>query len=110
MTLLRPHWRIERDILNCEVTVLTGAEREMQLEGGASLFTDHRYHASARSDDPSASLVKAEVETLIEFPDMDIAMEGAVNVTTNSAIISLNITVDGHPFYQRTWTRQGWLD
>ncbi len=107
VTLFEPLWSIERDLLKGTVTVHSGADREMMLEGGARLFTGHRYSASARKDDPSASQVKAEVENVIEFPDMEIVMEGAVNITTHSAVISLNITVDGHPFYQQNWSRQG---
>ncbi len=109
ITFFKPLWNFERDLLDSRVTVHSGSDREMDLEGGARLFTGHRYSASARRDDPAASTVKAEVENVIEFPDMEIVMEGTVTVNISSALLTLNITLDGHPFYQRTWTHHGLL-
>ena len=99
------HWETRHD-LSADLVTLEGTKEEhQQLDTLTRLHSRHRYLASVSSRRPEAARMQSTTEVRIERPVTQTELLVTTVTTTYQVVVTATITVDGTPFWKRSWTR-----
>ena len=98
-------WETRRDLMADLVTLDGAREERVQLDPLTRLHGRHRYTAAVASRRPDLARMESTTEIRLERPLA--ATELVVTTVTTGRLVSVTatITLDGKPFWTRTWSR-----
>ncbi len=99
------HWETRRDLGADVVTLDATKEERQQLDGFTRLHSRHHYRASVSARRPDAARMQSTTEVRIERPVGQTELTVTTLTTTHQVAVTATITVDGSPFWTRTWNR-----
>jgi predicted acyl esterase len=98
-------WEVRRDLGADTVTLDGTKEEHQQLDPFTRLDGRHQYQASVSARRPDAARMQSTTEVRIERP-VGATLVRVTTVTTRHVVaVTATITVDGSPFWSRTWSR-----
>jgi hypothetical protein len=98
-------WETRRDLGADAVTLDGTKEEHQQLDPATGLHSRHHYVASVSARRPDAARMQSTTEVRIERPVGRIELAVTTLTTTYQVAVTASITVDGSPFWTRTWSR-----
>jgi hypothetical protein len=98
-------WEIRRD-LTADLVALEGVKEErVQLDPLTRLHGRHRYSAAVASRRPDLARTESTTRIRIERPVAATELVVTTVTTGRGVAVTATITVDGKPFWTRTWSR-----
>ena len=103
-----PQWVVHEDVYNERVTVETNTHHRLRPLR-ETLWTEDVGHASVTASDarPDLASVKGVHRISMIWPESRIDVTGRTLLRSNAthfhADVTLNVTVDGEPFFQKQW-------
>ena len=98
-------WETRRE-LGADVVTFDGTKEEhQQLDPATGLHSRHHYLASVSARRPDAARMQSTTEVRIERPVGQTELSVTTLTTTYHVAVTATITIDGSPFWTRTWTR-----
>jgi putative CocE/NonD family hydrolase len=98
-------WETRRDLMADRVTLEGAKEEGVQLDGTSRLQGRHRYSATVASARPDLVRMESTTEIRIERPVAATLLVVNTVTTRHQVTVTATITVDGKPFWNRTWSR-----
>ncbi len=98
-------WETRRDLGADAVTFDGTKEEHQQLDAATRLHSRHHYRASVSARRPDAARMQSTTEVRIERPVGQTELRVTTLTTTYHVAVTATITIDGSPFWTRTWTR-----
>jgi len=98
-------WETRRDLVADRVTLEGAKEEGVQLDGTTRLHGRHRYSATVASPRPDLVRMESTTEIRIERPVAATLLVVNTVTTRHQVTVTATITVDGKPFWNRTWSR-----
>ena len=98
-------WETRRDLGADAVTFDGTKEEHQQLDAATRLHSRHHYRASVSARRPDAARMQSTTEVRIERPVGQTELSVTTLTTTYHVAVTATITIDGSPFWTRTWTR-----
>jgi uncharacterized protein len=98
-------WETRRDLGADAVTLDATKEERQQLDGFTRLHSRHHYRASVSARRPDTARMQSTTEVRIERPVGETELTVTTLTTTHQVAVTATITVDGSPFWTRTWNR-----
>jgi putative CocE/NonD family hydrolase len=98
-------WETRRDLGADAVTFDGMKEEHLQLDALTRLHHRHSYQASVPARRPDLARMQSTTETRVERPVGDTRIVVTTVTTTHDVAVTAAITLDGTPYWQRTWRR-----
>jgi hypothetical protein len=98
-------WATRRDLVADLVTLEAVKEERVQLDALTRLRGRHRYTAAVASRRPDLARMESTTEIRIERPVAATRLTVTTVTTGRRVAVTAVITVDGKPFWTRTWSR-----
>ncbi len=104
----RPTWRVTEDVIDGSVTVSSSEAGERSTsDGRLTLYTSERFEMTARDDDPADARMSNEVVYRSRGHGSEVLVEASGTIQSTATDfhldVGLNVTLDGAPFFQRSW-------
>ena len=104
-----PLQQVIRDQISGVVTVVNRRSGKTDLgEGQGTLTSENHFRCSASSKDPAQASIVGTHRFVLEREDgrIEVSAESTIRATetTFHIVIDLNVTRNGRPFFQKTWT------
>ena len=98
-------WETRHD-LGADLVTFDGTKEEhLQLDALTRLHGRHQYAASVSARRPDLARMQSTTEVRIERPVTETRIVVTIVTTTFQVAVTAAITVDGSPFWSRTWSR-----
>jgi hypothetical protein len=98
-------WETRRDLGADCVTFDGTKEEHLQLDTLTRLHGRHQYLATVAARRPDLARMQSTTEVRIERPVTETRIVVTTITTTHDVAITATITVDGAPYWQRSWHR-----
>jgi hypothetical protein len=96
-------WETRRD-LGADLVTFDGTKEEhLQLDPLTRFHGVHRYQASVAAARPDLCRMQSTTELTVERPVAGTVVRVSTVTTTHGVAVTATITVDGTPYWQRTW-------
>jgi putative CocE/NonD family hydrolase len=103
-------WEVIEDRLSGTVTVRTVETGETALPDGTAIFTSERLELTASDADPATARMwnACDYRLLQDGITAGVHSEGDLRSTTFDLVwdVALEVTLDGEPFFSRTWSER----
>jgi putative CocE/NonD family hydrolase len=98
-------WETRRDLGADAVTFDGTKEEHLELDPATRLHHRHQYQASVPARRADLARMQSSSETHVERPVGATRITVTTVTTTHEVVVTAAITLDGSPYWQRTWRR-----
>ena len=96
-------WDISRDLMTDTARLSATKSESVRIDGTARVATAHEYGAAVSASRPDLARMHSNTRVRIEQPVQTTELTIRTLTTSHAASAEVTITIDGQPFWHRTW-------
>ncbi|MGN6360189.1 MAG: CocE/NonD family hydrolase [Thermomicrobiales bacterium] len=98
-------WAIRRELLTDTVSLDATRREQIRLDPQTTITTDHTYNAAVSAQRPDLARMHSITTARIERATSRTELTARTVTTAQHLAVEVAISVDGQPFWHKTWTR-----